>query len=179
VSTRLLGPLLLLVLWVALQGNITWANLASGVVVVGLVVLWGRRTGRRSPGYRFHPIAALRLLGVFLTQLVRGSFRLATAVLAPTDARMATVVVQVPLEVDRPFIATLLADLISLLPGSVTIGAHGRPARLEVHVMGSDSEAGARADVRRLESLVLATFEPVGAQDDTAEWDAADGRPRG
>jgi multicomponent Na+:H+ antiporter subunit E len=179
-TTRVLGPLLLLGLWMALWGRPSWATFLGGLLVVGLVAAWLWPQRRPGSGYRVHPVALARLVVVFGVQLVRGSLAMAAAVFAPTPTRLATHVVRCRLTVDRPLVTTLVADLVSLVPGSVTIGTLAGPARLEVHVMGTGTPAEARAEVARLEARVLAAFEPLGSPaDDGPGGDDTDqgGRP--
>lgn len=164
IPSRLLGPLLLLGLWLALWGEVSWANLASGILVIGAVA--AIRSGEaRTPGYRVHPVGLARLLGAFVVDLTRGSFRVARAVVAPTEARLADALVDVRLGTDRSLIVNLVADLVSLVPGSLTVDASTRPGegtRLRVHVMGpGHEEAEVRAAVARLEALALGALEPI------------------
>ena len=172
-TTRILGPLLLLAFWLALWGEVSWANVISGVVVTGAISAWVIGSEHRS-GYRVHPLGVLRLLGGLRVDLTRGSFRVAAAVLWPSEARLHAEIVEVELASDRPFTTTVVADMLSLVPGSLAIDTLGGPPHLEVHVMGHGSAEEVRSEVARIEALVLAAFEPIGVQDHSAEWDGAE-----
>lgn len=159
-STRILGPVLLLALWFASWGDISWANLASGLVVVG-IVLFMIRTPANRDGFKVHLIPLLRLVFTLAFELVAGSTRVALAVVAPTERRLRSSVVDVRLEVDRPFTVTVVADLLSLVPGSLAIDTEGGPPHITVHVMGESSIETVEEDVARLERLTVAAFEPL------------------
>ena len=67
--------LALLALWVALWGEVSVANVASGIVAVGLVTwLFAERSG---PIYLLHPWGGLRLLMFVSYSLVTSSLRVA------------------------------------------------------------------------------------------------------
>jgi multicomponent Na+:H+ antiporter subunit E len=167
-TTRLLGPLVLLVLWVALWGELSWANLASGAVVLGIVA-WGYRRPPDSRRYRVHVLGFVRLLAVLAVDLARGSFRVAAAVLLPDERRLRDGTVSVELTTDGRFTTTVVADMLSLVPGTLALDTLGGPPRLEVHVLGLRDEQQVRDGVARIEMLVLAAFEPMDAQGRTSE----------
>ena len=152
-TTRILGPppvarLLARGLW----GEVSWANVISGVVVTGAISAWVIGSEHRS-GYRVHPLGVLRLLGVLLVDLTLGSFRVAAAVLWPSEARLHAEIVEVELASDRPFTTTVVADMLSLVPGSLALDTLGGPPHLEVHVMGHGSVEEVRSEVARIEAL--------------------------
>ena len=62
------------------------------------------------------------------------------------------------------YVATVVADAISLTPGTLTLDVRARPPMLDVHVMGPMRPDEVEADLRSLEALVLAALEPVGRE---------------
>lgn len=168
--SRLLPSTLLLVVWLLLWGEISVINVASGVLVVAILSLFIQPTPRE---HTLHPLALVRLLGVFVWRLLSSSATVVLAVLAPTPARLRSGVVGVPLSHPSTLVATIVADAISLTPGTLTLEARytgdeggggeateGAPPVLYIHVLGLSDSAAIRADVSRLEQLVVAAVTP-------------------
>jgi multicomponent Na+:H+ antiporter subunit E len=176
---RLLAPLFVLVVWLALWGEVTLVNVGSGVVVVAIIGLVVRRM---PPRHTVHPMALLRLLAVFVWRLVSSSATVVVTVLAPTPERLRSGVVRVELSHPSPLIATIVADAISLTPGSLTLdsryadeaAATGAPPVLFIHVLGLTDPESVRDDVWRLERLVVSAITPIEpgvGSDDARRWE--------
>ncbi|MFN3218174.1 MAG: Na+/H+ antiporter subunit E [Acidimicrobiales bacterium] len=162
---RLLSPLFVLVAWLALWGEVTLVNVGSGVAVVAIIGLVFRRM---PPRHTVHPLALLRLLAVFVWRLVSSSATVVVTVLAPTPERLRSGVVRVELSHPSPLLATIVADAISLTPGTLTLdarypddGAPGAPPTLFIHVLGLGDPDAVRDDVWRLERLVVSAITPI------------------
>lgn len=160
---RLLPPALVLIVWLALWGEITWANLASGLLVVAGIGLLVRPVPR---AHRIHLIALVRLLAVFVGRLVTSSVIVVRTVLAPTPQRLRSGVVAVPLSQPSPLVATIVADAISLTPGTLTLDADttGAHPTLFIHVLGLGDPSAIRDDVRALEALAVAAVTPLAPE---------------
>ncbi|MFV0318290.1 MAG: Na+/H+ antiporter subunit E [Microthrixaceae bacterium] len=178
---RLLPPLIVFVVWIALWGELTWANAASGVVVVVVIGLVIRPVPRR---HRVHPLDLARLLGVFAVRLVASSASVVLTVLHPSEQRLRSGVVEVRLRTDSLLVATIVADAISLTPGTLTLEALTAADRgedpdtdpaertaprssesggvsLYIHVLGLSGPEEVRTDVAKLEALVLSAVTPL------------------
>ncbi len=170
-----------LVVWLALWGEISVINVAGGVLVVVVLALLFRPDPR---GHRLHPLALVRLLAVFVWRLVSSSVTVVLAVLAPTPARLRSGVVGVPLSYPSSLVATIVADAISLTPGTLTLEARyadddssaAVPPVLYIHVLGLSDPAAIRDDVRRLERLVVSAVTPTGANAGDTSGDEAGAR---
>lgn len=156
---RLLPPALVFVVWIALWGELTWANAASGLVVVVLIGYLIRPTPR---AHVVHPVSLVRLLAVFLGRLVTSSAAVVFTVLVPTSTRLRSGVVAIRLSQDSALVATIVADAISLTPGTLTLDARPEDSVivLYVHVLGLDDPDDIRTDVAGLERLVLSAVTP-------------------
>ena len=162
----LVPTLFALVVWLALWGEVSMVNVVSGVLVVAVLALLFRPERRR---HTLHPLALVRLLAVFVWRLVSSSATVVLAVLAPTPARLRSGVVGVALSHPSPLVATIVADAISLTPGTLTLEARyadegstaNVPPVLYIHVLGLSDPAAIRDDVRRLERLVVSAVAPV------------------
>jgi multicomponent Na+:H+ antiporter subunit E len=164
---RLVPTLFILVVWLALWGDISAVNVVSGILVVGVLAVLFRPEPRQ---HRLHPLALVRLLAVFVWRLLSSSATVVLAVLAPTPARLRSGVVGVRLSHPSTLVATIVADAISLTPGTLTLEARyaddessdSVPPVLYIHVLGLSDPSAIRDDVRRLEQLVVSAVTPIG-----------------
>ncbi|MCZ7627831.1 MAG: Na+/H+ antiporter subunit E [Microthrixaceae bacterium] len=104
-------------------------------------------------------------MAVFMVRLVTSSAAVVATVLAPTPARLRSGVVAVRLSQDSALVATIVADAISLTPGTLTLEARrvGSSIMLFIHVLGLGDPDEIRADVEGLEELVLRAVTPWGS----------------
>ena len=144
--------LALLVLWVALWGELSVANVASGVLAVALVSwLFAERTTKT---YQVRPWNALKLILFVAYSLVVSSGRVVLAVLMPTKARIVTTVQYVRLERGSVFVGAIVANAITLTPGTMTLDLNPETLTLSVHVLGEVQPEQFRRDVLDLERRV-------------------------
>jgi multicomponent Na+:H+ antiporter subunit E len=159
----------LVAVWTALWGSITPANVLGGVAAAAVVVrLFPARTSR-DPVWVVRPLATLRFALWFGWKLVEANVVMLWEVLTPTDHTRPGVVA-VPISPCSPGIVTLIANAISLTPGTLTLDVQGSPPVLYIHVMHLDDPATVRRDVGRLEALVVAAFgsglDPTPTEED-------------
>ena len=169
---RLVRAVVMVVVWVALWSDLSLGTLTSGVLVALAVSLlvepW--RDGR----FVVRPVHLTRFALFFLYKLVQSSVVVARAVISPRD-RIHTGIVGVPLRGCTEAVATVVADAISLTPGTLTIEVARDPLTLYVHALDVRDVEAVRADVRKLEILAvraLGSPEAVAdvAIDDTFSW---------
>ncbi|MGA0148168.1 MAG: Na+/H+ antiporter subunit E [Ilumatobacteraceae bacterium] len=142
----------LLLLWIALWGEVSVANVLSGVLVVAIVGwLFAHDRPRR---YVMRPVPALRLLLHVLVNLVGSSVRVVFAVLFPTRERIATSVQSVALQQGSVFVGAVVANAITLTPGTMSLDLDESTLVLSVHVLGLVDPDEFRRDVLQLENLV-------------------------
>lgn len=142
--------------WVALWGELTWANLLGGLVVAAAVVALVPAQPQRA-AYRFRPLAGLKLLFYFAWKLVEAALFLAWEVITPTN-RVNAAVVAAPMRTRSPALLTFVGSLVSLTPGTVTIEADSEEGILYVHILHLGTPEGFRAEISRLERLALDAF---------------------
>jgi multicomponent Na+:H+ antiporter subunit E len=153
----------LVVVWLLLQGEVTVGNLVGGVavaaVVVGLLPL-----ERPARTHVVHPVALVRLAVFVGWSLVTSVARVVVATLAPTPARLRAGIVRVDLPAgSSEWVITLVANAITLTPGTMTLTAATTPAALHVHVLGLGDVDEFRAEVLDLHGRVTAGFTPTEA----------------
>jgi len=158
-ASRLLGPALLLMVWIALWGDLSWANLISGLIVIPIVTFIA---GRRPRAHRVHPLGVAKFAVLFLKMLIDSSLTVARTSLRPTPERLRAGVVAIHLEHPTPLVATIVADAITLTPGTLTLDVSADSSTLYIHVLGIGDPDDVRADIAALERLVVGAVEPLG-----------------
>jgi multicomponent Na+:H+ antiporter subunit E len=149
--------LLLAVTWALATGSLSERNLVLGFVV-GLFVLQlvGSAVGDARYGARLFRILALAT--IFLKELLVSSVRVALSVLSPR-LTMEPAVIAVPLDVDSDAEITLLANLISLTPGTLSIDVAEDRSCIYVHAMyGGDPDQLAEEIKRTFERRIREAF---------------------
>jgi multicomponent Na+:H+ antiporter subunit E len=132
--------ILLALLWAMLTGTLTATNLAIGFLI-GLIVLAivGRALGR--PLYVLGLWRAVVLLFVFLWELIVSSLRVTYDVLSPGH-NYKPAIIALPINLDKDFQITLLANLISLTPGTLSLDVSKDKKTIFIHSMNApDPEA--------------------------------------
>jgi multicomponent Na+:H+ antiporter subunit E len=151
-------------LWVLLWGDVTVPNLAAGVVIALVVVVIAWPTGTRfTASTSFHPVAALRYLVYFAGRLVVSNLVVAREIVTPRSS-LNRAIVAVPMHTASAGINTLVANCVTLTPGTITVDVHvpdpgtaGMPT-LYVHALHFVDAESARRDVYRLERYAVAAF---------------------
>jgi multicomponent Na+:H+ antiporter subunit E len=141
--TQLLFALLLAIAWAAVSGSASPHNLLLGFVLGAMALAVVRGSFPRMSDIRVRPVAALSLALLFLKELALSAWTVAVTVLSPRmDIKPG--IFAFPLTVDRDFEITLLANLITLTPGtlSVDVGDDGRT--LYVHALDCSNPQDAR-----------------------------------
>lgn len=154
----LLGSILLALVWAALQGEISLANLLVGYAI-GYGVLAVLAKGGVMPSTLVSRTArALELAAFFAWELVLANFRVAADVLF--SHRLEPAVVAIPLDVTSDGEILLLSMLINITPGSVTLDLADDRRTLYVHVMHMTTADQTRRDIKTgFERRVKRLFE--------------------
>ncbi len=152
----------LTVVWIGLWGTLSWANVLGGLVLgVGLVALLPLSDVPVNRVVR--PRAVVRLLLVFAHDLVTASLQVSLLVLRPR-LRLRGAVLALPARSASDGLLTLLADVISLTPGTLTLEVDRPRSTLYVHVL--DVGPGAHAverERRALEHIEELAIDAVGS----------------
>jgi multicomponent Na+:H+ antiporter subunit E len=163
---RVSGVLLWAVaLWVLLWGDLSAANVLSGLAVgvVVLVVAGTTRGGDPEHRSRVAPLAALHFAGFFLYKLVEANLVLAWEIVTPRN-RINTGVVEVPLRTESNLATMIVANVITLTPGSLVLEAVGSPPVLYVNVLHLHDLERVRNDLLRIEELSVRAFGSPAAR---------------
>ena len=149
--------LLLAIVWVAITGSTSFLNLVFGffLAAIALGIVRSSYGGVLYLG-RVRRILALVLL--FLCELAKSAWTVAVAVMSPRmDVKPG--IFAFPLTVDRDFEITLLANLITLTPGTLSVDVSDDRKTLYVHALDcSDPEAIKRSIADGFERRILEAF---------------------
>lgn len=161
--SRLGALTLLVIVWMALWGELSLAT-ALGGVAVGTVALFVGPRAEPGGTTRFRPLHLVRYLGFFLWELVQATTSVAWEVVTPgTGVREG--VVRVPVQDLSGGVVTIIANTISLIPGTLTLEVRREPDPvLYIHVLHMQEVEEAREEIRRVESRARAAFG-VGPRD--------------
>ena len=170
-------PLLawLVLVWILLWGTWSWANLLSGLAVA-LVATALLPLPPVVGGARLRPLPLVRFVGHFLVDLVISSAEVAWETVRPgRDRRAAIVAVQ--LRTDSDLLLTLVAEALSLVPGSLVIDLDREQQTIALHLLSVRD----LADVDRRKAAVLAMEDRVvrafGSAADVAALDRQPHQP--
>jgi multicomponent Na+:H+ antiporter subunit E len=154
----LLLNLLLALAWVALTGQLTPINFGFGFAL-GYLLLWlGRRVTGESIYFR-KVWQVTRFAAFFIWQLVLANLRVTYEILTPAHT-MRPAVVSIPLDVTRPAAVTLLANLITLTPGTLSLDVASNGKTLYVHAMHVQDADTFRQEIKTgFERYVKEIFE--------------------
>lgn len=151
----------LTLVWVGLWGSVTPANVLGGLAV-GLLLVRVLPLAEVSSSSVVRPGHLLRFVGFFVVDLVRSSVHVTVLVLRPRRP-LRQAVVAVPVRGASDQLLTLLANAISLTPGTLTLEVDRPRSTLYVHVLdvGADVEQVRRdiLDVERLAILAVGSAQ--------------------
>lgn len=137
----LLLNLFLALIWGALQGEFSPAAFLQGFVL-GYIILWTARRALNSDAYFRTVGALLRLLGYFIRELIVANLQLARKVLTPGLADIRPGFVAVPIDLRSNAAITLLANMLSLTPGTLAVDVSSDHRTLYLHVLDAGDVAG-------------------------------------
>lgn len=147
----------LVLAWMALWGDLSLANSLSGIAVGSLLLAVFPDAGPRSTG-PLRPVRAIAFLGYFLYKLVEANLLVAWEVITPDNEGIKEAIVAVPVTGASDAVITILANAISLTPGTLTLEVARDPAVVYVHVLHLRDVEAVRRDVHKLERLTLQAF---------------------
>lgn len=149
-----------MVLWLSLVWWVLWGTWSAMSLVGGVLVAVATQLLFPLPALdlavRPRPWGVVVLVVRFLADVVVASLQVAWTVLRPPrDLRNA--LVRVPLRTDSDLVLVLVAELVSLVPGSVVVEVHRADFTLYLHAL----DVRSLDDVERVRRQVLAQEERV------------------
>lgn len=149
--------LLLGVAWVVLTGDFSGRNLLAGLVFGYLVLALIQPQVPALTGYAQRLPRLIRFVGFFLKQLLMANLKVAFDIVTP-PWYMKPGVIAMPLQARSEFEIALVANLISLTPGTLSLDVSDDRRVLYIHAMFLEDEAALRRSLAELERRALELF---------------------
>ncbi|MBA3985178.1 MAG: Na+/H+ antiporter subunit E [Flavobacteriales bacterium] len=130
---KFLSNILLTFVWVALTGSFAFLNFLFGFVI-SFAILWVITIDRGEAKYFKILPKVIAFIFFFLYELIKANIQVAYDVITP-KFYMTPGIVRVPLDAETDMEITLLANLISLTPGTLSLDVSDDKKVLYVHSM--------------------------------------------
>jgi len=101
-----------------------------------------------NPPRLVRPFAAVALFLRVVFDIIVANLEVARLVLGPLD-RLNPHLIEIPLDIDDPFVATLFASIITLTPGTVSVDIERDRRVLVVHALNVTDVPAAIADMKK------------------------------
>ena len=155
-----LGNIFLPLIWMALTGTFTLANFAVGFAISSLA-LW-LISSPAEVTFIVYITRFFRFIGFFiffLWELLLANLRVAHEVLTP-GYQMRAAIIAIPLDAESDLEITVLANLITLTPGTLSLDVSRDRKILYIHAMHVGDVDKFRHDIKvRLERRVREVFK--------------------
>jgi multicomponent Na+:H+ antiporter subunit E len=143
--------------WAALLGEFTSTNLLAGFGL-GYLMIWLMQSAVGTGNYFSKGNDIVRFIGTFVWELIKSNFRVAYSVFQPAGIEPGLVAVPLDLKTDLGIM--VLANLITLTPGTLSIDVSDDNRVLYVHTMYADTPEAVRREIKEVfEARVREVFE--------------------
>lgn len=137
----------LAVVWVVLHGRFELSGLLIGYAVA-LVVVWLARNFWTERVRIRRPAAMLRLVAEFVKEVVVANLQVAWIIVQP-KLPIRPVFIVLPLDLRDDLQITMLANMITLTPGTLTVDVAPDRSALYVHCLAAADPEAVRAQIKR------------------------------
>lgn len=155
--TGAIWNLLLALAWVVLSGDFTGLNLVVGLVLGYAAVALIEPQVQALQGYPARIPRVLGFIGFFIKELLVANYKVAFDILTP-PWYMKPGVIAMPLEARTELEITMVANLISLTPGTLSLDVSDDRRVLYIHAMFLDDEEELRRSLKEMEHRALELF---------------------
>ncbi len=131
--------------WSFVTGSFSMINMIFGFAL-GAAALYLIREQVGSPGYLSRGRSIVSLVFLFIYELILSAWKVAKLVLSP-QMDLKPGIFAYPLRVDRDFEITLLANLITLTPGTLSVDVSDDEQTLFVHAIDCSDLDQTRRDI--------------------------------
>ncbi len=158
--TFLAIAVLLAITWAAITGTFSLGNLLLGGVI-GIAALWVIRLQISRPKFLSKVPKIIGLAALFLYELVLSSIKVMALVLSPNMKKsLEPAIIAFPLQVKSDMEITLLANLITLTPGTLSVDVAEDRSVLYVHAISAPDKRGLIKDISTgFEAKIMEVFE--------------------
>lgn len=125
--------ILLIFIWVALTGSLTFVNFGFGFIL-GFFILWIKERNNQDKRYFFRVPKIIGFLFFYFFEMIKANLQVAYDVITP-HYFMSPGIVGLPLDAKTDFEITMLSNMISLTPGTLVVDLSTDRKVMFVHVM--------------------------------------------
>lgn len=150
--------LALALIWATVTGSFLFANVLFGFLIAAFVLHLIRRGRTGSQDYLTRSLRIFLLLCLFIKELTNSAIKVALTVLSPR-MELKPGFITYEIKLDRDFEITLLANLITLTPGTLSVDVSEDRKLLFIHALDCSDPEGIRADIANgFERRILEAF---------------------
>lgn len=132
--------------WAALSGSIDQVNLIIGFVI-GYLILGTMSVGHKEPSYFRKVGQMIGFMVLFFKEVMVSTLRITYDVLTPTNY-MKPGVIAVPIDATTDAEIALLANVITLTPGTLSLDVSDDRKFLYIHAMYIDDPEALRLEIK-------------------------------
>lgn len=140
--------------WVALTGSFGGLNFIFGFALGYIVIAIVQHQLPSMSGYAQRLPLLLRFAGFFIKELVKANYKVGFDILTP-PWHMQPGVIAFPLEAKSDFEITMVANFISLTPGTLTLDISDDRRVLFIHAMFLQDEKALLTELHEVERRLL------------------------
>lgn len=145
-KNQFLLNILLAITWMLLSGEVTAENFIEGLII-GYLILWISKSALGGTSYFRKIPKAISFFFYFVKELIVANLKVAFDIITPKDY-MQPGIVAVPLDAETDMEITLLANLITLTPGTLSLDVSKDKKVLYIHTLYLDDTEKFRAEIK-------------------------------
>jgi multicomponent Na+:H+ antiporter subunit E len=138
--------ILLAIAWILLTGEVTAENFIEGLII-GYLILWISKSALGGTKYFKKIPKAIGFFFYFIKELLVANLKVAYDIITPKDY-MQPGIVAVPLDTETDMEITLLANLITLTPGTLSLDVSKDKKVLYIHTLYLDDTEKFRNEIK-------------------------------
>lgn len=148
-SLQIILHIFLAFVWMLLQNSFTFGHFLAGYVVGAIILYVFYRFFPGGKIYLSKAFAIVELLLVFLWELLKANITVANLVLS-RKMEIRPGIIAVPLEITQDQAIALLANMITLTPGTLSLDVSADKKEIFVHVLNLDDTEAARREIKEV-----------------------------
>jgi len=145
-KNQLLLNILLALAWMLLTGELSVENFIEGLII-GYIILWISKSALGGTKYFKKIPKAISFFFYFIKELIVANMKVAFDIITPKDY-MKPGIVAVPLDAETDMEITLLANLITLTPGTLSLDVSKDKKVLYIHTLYLDDIENFRSEIK-------------------------------
>jgi len=145
-KNQFLLNILLAIAWMLLTGELTAENFIEGLII-GYIILWVSKAALGGTKYFKKIPKAISFFFYFVKELIVANLKVAFDIITPKDY-MRPGIVAVPLDAETDMEITLLANLITLTPGTLSLDVSTDKKVLYIHTLYLDDTEKFRTEIK-------------------------------